>query len=63
MSRKGIKLPIGSIDTSKITIICTEEQEKYIKECGCIACDTDVCDCVICDKCRYDATNIEFRRE
>lgn len=61
MSRKGAKLPIGSDD--KITIICSEEQEKYIRECGCIACDDGICDCAFCGKnCAYDADNIEFRR-
>lgn len=39
MSKKDAKLPIGSND--KIIIICTEEQEKHIKESGCIACNDD----------------------
>lgn len=60
MSRKGATLPIGSDD--KITIICSEEQEKYIRECGCIACDDDICDCAFCSQCTYDADNIEFKR-
>lgn len=60
MSRRGAKLPVGS--ENKITIICTEEQEKYIRENGCIACDDDVCDCAFCDRCSYDAENIEYRR-
>lgn len=59
MSSKNAKLPIGSGE--KITIICTEEQERYIRKLGCIACDDDVCDAVFCDKCAYDADNIEFK--
>jgi hypothetical protein len=62
MSRKDAKRPIGSDD--KIIIICTEEQEKYIRECGCIACDDDICDCAFCGcNCAYDEEEIEFRRE
>ena len=60
MSRKRAKLPTGS--ESKIIIICTEEQEKHIRECGCIACDDDICDCAFCGKCAYDSDNIEYRR-
>lgn len=63
MSRKGAILPIGS--ENKIIIICTEEQEKHIRECGCIACDDDICDCAFCGirhGCMYDADNIEYRR-
>jgi len=62
VSRKGAKLPVGS--DGKIIIICTEEQEKYIKEYGCIACDDDICDCAFCGHgCAYCADDIEFRRE
>lgn len=62
MSRNGAKLPIGS--DSKIIIICTEEQEAYIRECGCIAYDDDVCDAAYCgDRCSYDTDSIEFRRK
>lgn len=56
------RLPVGSKD--KITIICTEEQEKYIREFGCIACDSDVCDCDFCgEQCAYFADSIEYRRK
>lgn len=62
MSRKGAKLPTRS--KNKIIIICTEEQEKHIRECGCIGCDDDICDCAFCDeRCCYYADNIEYRRE
>ena len=60
MSRKDARLPIGS--ENKIIIICTEEQEKFIRECGCIACDDDICDCACCNRCMYDADKIEYRR-
>lgn len=50
-------------ENEKIAIICTKEQEETIKSCGCIACDDDVCDCQYCDRCVYDAENIEFRRK
>ena len=59
MSNKSARLPIGG--QKKIVIICTEEQRKYIKECGCLACDDDVCDCAFCDKCAYSPENIEFK--
>lgn len=62
MSRKGAKLPTGS--ENKIIIICTEEQEKHIRECGCIACDDDICDCAFCgERCSYYADNVEYRRK
>ena len=55
------KMPNVSKDY-KIIIICTEEQEEYIKNCGCIACDDDVCDCNYCGDCAYDVDKIEFKR-
>lgn len=58
--RKGATLPNGSKE--KIIIICTEEQEKHIRQCGCIACDDDICDCC-CNGCMYDADEIEYRRQ
>lgn len=62
MSKKGAKLPNGN--KNKIIIICTEEQEKHIRKCGCIACDDDICDCAFCGKqCVYDADNVEYRRQ
>lgn len=60
MSDSKVRIPEGNKD--KIVIICTEEQEKYIKNFGCIACDDDICDCNYCDRCAYDADNIEFKR-
>lgn len=57
--RKDVILPNGNKD--KIIIICTEEQEEYIRKCGCIACDDDICDCR-CNSCMYDADKIEYRR-
>ena len=61
MSRKGANLPNGS--ESKIIIICTEEQERHIRNCGCIACDDDICDCGGCKVCMYDADKVEYRRQ
>lgn len=62
MSRKDAKLPVGADE--KITIICTEEQEKYIKDFGCIACDDDVCDCAFCGEiCAYHPDSINFKRK
>lgn len=62
MSRKGAMFPPGN--NGQIVIICTEEQEKFIKECSCIACDDDICDCAFCgEKCAYFAENIEYRRK
>ena len=46
-----------------IVIVCTEEQEEYIKSCGCIASDDDICDCNFCGDCAYGVDKIEFRRE
>lgn len=60
MNKKDAKLPIGN--KNEIIIICTEEQEKYIKECGCIACNDDICDVAFCDKCFYNAEKINFKR-
>ena len=63
MSRKGAKLPTGS--ENKMIIICTEEQEKHIRQCGCIACDDDICDCAFCgarNGCAYDADNVKYKR-
>lgn len=54
--------PITGSD-NKIIIICSEEQERYIRKCGCIACDDDICDCNCAEKCQYDAENIEYRRK
>ena len=53
--------PNGGKDHN-IIIVCTEEQEKYIKNYGCIACDDDICDCNYCDSCAYDPSNIKFQR-
>ena len=62
MSRKSAVLQPGS--NGQIVIICTEEQEKFIKEYGCIAGDDDICDCAFCGKnCAYFAENIEYRRK
>ena len=46
---------------TKITIICTEEQEEYIRKFGCIASDGDS-ECEICNTCSYSTDNIEYRR-
>lgn len=47
---------------NKITIICTEEQEKAIKEYVCIFQSDDGCAGTSCEGCSYDTDNIEFRR-
>jgi hypothetical protein len=59
MSSKSARLPVGG--QGKITIVCTSEQADYIKECGCIACDDDICDCAFCDRCAYSPENVEFK--
>lgn len=62
MSRKTAKLPIGG-NENKIIIICSEEQEKFIKEFGCIACNDDICDCAWCSSCAYNTDKIDFKRQ
>ena len=55
-------IPSSLKSEHKIIIICTEEQENYIRQFGCIANDDDLCDADFCSSCPYDSDKIEFRR-
>lgn len=62
MSIERKRKPSFSKTGMKIVIKCTEDQEEYIKHCGCIACDDEICDCQCGDGCCFDTNNIVFER-